>query len=141
MAADSTAAYPPRQVEDLPPLRPQLPVFYATPPELSAEPYRLKAPSVTIVEGEPEDPDYPRVVEGYRVQLFAGRERKAAEGVMRATQAQYEYAVYMVYEAPQYKVRIGDFVGREEAAGFCERLRREGYSDAWVVKSNVSINR
>ena len=53
----------------------------------------------------------------------------------------YNEVVYLIFESPQYKVRIGDFTDREEAIRFCNLLRKESYPDAWVVKSNVNVYR
>ena len=45
--------------------------------------------------------------------------------------------VYVVYEAPYYKVRVGDFLTRPEANPTMKSLIEIGYKDAWIVPDKV----
>jgi hypothetical protein len=44
---------------------------------------------------------------------------------------------YVVYDAPTYKVRAGNFLERYEADRFGKLLAEKGYRDAWVVPEKV----
>jgi hypothetical protein len=46
--------------------------------------------------------------------------------------------VYLQYDAPYYKVRVGNCLTRREGDLLQERAVRRGYRDAWVVRSLVS---
>lgn len=80
---------------------------------------------------------------GYRVQIYFTESMEAAQYWHNRIEAELQpkqYMVYTVFEAPYYKVRIGDFLQREDAYQVQTWLRNElGYSDAWVVPSQVVI--
>lgn len=82
-------------------------------------------------------------IDGFRVQLFATKDyenalvaRKEAEFVF----AEYGYNVYVEFDAPYYKVRVGDCKSREEAEALRELARKNGYPSAWIVKTKVWSN-
>lgn len=78
-------------------------------------------------------------MEVYRVQLFmsrligeAGREKAVAEEI-------FALPVYLDYEVPYYKVRIGDFGTREEAESILPAVQGMGYNEAWVARVTPRI--
>ena len=53
----------------------------------------------------------------------------------------FEYKIYVIFEAPNYKVRIGDFIDRQKAEKFRKKLSGNGYSSAWIIRTKIdSIN-
>ena len=145
---------PPVQTEELAPLRIQAPIFHPLPTardrqNLRAVAYRLPEPKFFDREsaknpanaGSEQLFGTPR--DGYRVQVFSGVEQAAARSVEgKLERSEYaRYGVYVVYEAPQYKVRLGDFGSREEALRLCEQVKSQGFPDAWVVRSQVKGDR
>ncbi|MCU0453166.1 MAG: SPOR domain-containing protein [Bacteroidetes bacterium] len=75
---------------------------------------------------------------GFRIQIAssasiddAGAVRMAAQGLFLSD------SVYVVYDPPVYKVRIGDFMTRLEANQRLPQLQEGGYPDAWVVPDKV----
>ncbi len=81
-----------------------------------------------------------RVVSGYRVQLYAGRDIKLAQDVKENAESLFEVPIFLIFMAPQYKVRAGNFENREHAQQLCEIAHQQGYRDAWVVQSQIEIN-
>ncbi len=82
-----------------------------------------------------------RVVDGFRVQLFATRDRQRA--MVEKKEAEYVFAedsvaVYIEFDAPMYKVRIGDCIQRGCAEELRQKARRKGYPTAWIVKTRVN---
>lgn len=71
------------------------------------------------------------------VQVFAGRDREAAELVARQLRAR-NHPVRLDAEregsGSLYKVRVGAYANRDEADRAAEVLRREGSSGAWVTR-------
>lgn len=71
------------------------------------------------------------------VQVFAGRDRQAAELVARQLRGR-DHPVRLDAEregsGSLYKVRVGGYVSREEADRAAEVLRKEGSSGAWVTR-------
>ncbi len=72
------------------------------------------------------------------VQVFAGRDRKAAEEIVRSL-GSHGYPVSVEGEregrGALFKVRVGGYSERAEAQAVAERLKREGQAGAWVTKA------
>ena len=90
-------------------------------------------------------PPPPAAILGYRVQVHSLRDRKAAETA--ATQLRKRLSplgdvqVYLVLEAPYYKVRTGDFRSRSEASRVLAFLKKQlTYRDAWIVETIINPN-
>ncbi len=136
--ADTLSTQSIRQVEDLPPLRLPCPAFFVRPIEIDPKPYNpvQKQPEtpVTAISSSAE-----QLVDGYRIQLYAGREQALARKVKAEVENRFQQSVYLIFETPQYKVRIGDFVKREDAGILLRELHKAGYRDAWIVASLVKI--
>ena len=52
-----------------------------------------------------------------------------------------EDSVYIVYDPPVYKVRIGDFRTRAEASQKLGAMSSIGFADAWVVGDRIVIRK
>ncbi len=81
-------------------------------------------------------------VDGFRVQIFAGRNVEAATMTKTKALADFELynqKVYFIFEAPFYKIRVGDFTDRTKAEKARELARKLGYREAFVVKSKVRV--
>lgn len=86
---------------------------------------------------------------GYRIQIFADNNQRTAksEAVARERNiaARYpEMGCYLTYKAPAWRLRIGDFVTREEAVEFMNVLKKEfpSYSREMIVvvdRINVAL--
>jgi Cell division protein len=89
-------------------------------------------PSASPPPASPPAPSGP-----WYVQIFAGRDRQAAELVARRHRGK-GLAVRLDAEregtGSLYKVRVGGFPDREAADAAAERLRKEGASGAWVTR-------
>jgi hypothetical protein len=46
-------------------------------------------------------------------------------------------SVYLLFDAPVYKVRVGDFVSRYEAGQKLPDIVELGYRDAWIVPDKI----
>jgi cell division septation protein DedD len=72
----------------------------------------------------------------FLVQVFAGRDRASAEGVVAGLRER-GYGVRVSSErdgsGQLYKVRVGGYATREEAEQVAERLRGQGYPGSWVT--------
>ncbi len=66
----------------------------------------------------------PIVVMGYRVQVFFGNDRKEAYTEQARFNSYYpEFATYISYTQPNYRVKVGDFRTRAEAQRLVNELR------------------
>ncbi len=81
----------------------------------------------------------PSVTYGYRVQILATSEKGKADMFAKEAQARFpDQKVYVEFIPPYYKVRIGDFITREEAETFRAKAKSLGYFDAFIVESQIT---
>ncbi len=80
-------------------------------------------------------------VEGYRVQLFMSEDPQQAREVRDDALLQFDQEVYLIYDAPRWKVRVGDFLSFSEAEQVQQKAQSMGYRDAWVVRTKVDAKR
>lgn len=106
-----------------------------------ADTLTVKAIESTEVLSSPREviqvPDPKDFTEGWRVQLSANSTLADADARARAARVKFTEPVYVEYEPPFYKVRVGDFLTRAEAESMATRARAEGYEGAWVVETLV----
>ncbi|MCX6122784.1 MAG: SPOR domain-containing protein [Ignavibacteriales bacterium] len=78
------------------------------------------------------------VVQGYRIQIFSSS--NVDETILMKNLAVEKFvgdSIYVVYDAPVYKVRIGDFINRYEANQRLPEFVEKGYRDAWIVPDRI----
>ena len=71
--------------------------------------------------------------QAYRVQLYTGRVYGEARAAARVAEEIFDQTVYVDYEVPNYKVRVGSFADRDRAIDYQQKARTAGYTNAWVV--------
>ena len=73
---------------------------------------------------------------GFRIQIFFGSGRtsreKALDSKARFLSDFPDYPAYILYETPYYKVRVGDFRTKREAAFLYRRLKRD-FPEAYIT--------
>lgn len=91
-----------------------------------------------VVSGPQRVPEF---IQGYRVQVLATTSYDEVNSVKTTIQGQIpDEWFYVVYDAPTYKLRAGNFQERYEADRFAKLLSEKGYRDAWVVPERVYKN-
>lgn len=79
-----------------------------------------------------------RTFKGYRLQIFQSSNRKdamdAKTGFLRLFP---EVPSYFVYQAPNFKIRVGDFRNKIEAQWLVEELSKNGYSSTFFVRERI----
>jgi hypothetical protein len=81
------------------------------------------------------------LVPGFRVQIFSGPGIDEANAKMAEVQEIFPLEwFYVVYDAPTYKIRTGNFLTRFDAERFVKQLSERGYRDGWVVPEKVLKN-
>ena len=78
------------------------------------------------------------VSEGYRVQVLATRYFERAESLAVIMKNTVSDSVYVDFEAPNYKVRIGDFIDRNSAESLQQDLVQMGYDSAWILRTRIN---
>ena len=79
--------------------------------------------------------------ESYRIQLFTSKTYQPAMTELKIAREVFDKKVWLDYEVPYYKVRVGDFPDREAAEKYVPAAAEAGYKNAWVVKVNVGMRR
>jgi hypothetical protein len=84
---------------------------------------------------------YP-VIQGYRIQILKASGNDAMEVIEKSRSdfyAQYiDIPVYLTFQEPDYRVRVGDFRTRLEAEKFLKKIIRR-YPGAWVIQDNINF--
>ncbi len=78
-------------------------------------------------------------VQGYRVQVFFSNDRKKAYAMKDKViklHPEYYNEVYVVYQSPNYKVRVGNFI-KEADAKSLERLLAKSFENVFIVRDKV----
>ncbi|MDZ4838604.1 MAG: hypothetical protein SGJ04_01225 [Bacteroidota bacterium] len=78
-------------------------------------------------------------IQGYRIQVFFGAERLEANKLN--TQLQYQYpneTVYLAYQQPNYRVKIGNFRTVIEAMQLYRELSRK-YPSVQLVQDRIEL--
>jgi hypothetical protein len=75
---------------------------------------------------------------GFRIQIFSTSSIDEALNTKVNLLAKLpQDSVYIVYDPPIYKIRLGDFPSRYEASIELQSIVPMGYSDAWIVPDNI----
>ena len=77
------------------------------------------------------------IVEGFRVQVLATRTRENADQLRQTLAEGYAEEIYIVFEAPNYKVRMGNFIDRRRAESLRQTLVKSGYPSAWIIRTRI----
>ncbi|MFA6618361.1 MAG: SPOR domain-containing protein [Candidatus Neomarinimicrobiota bacterium] len=78
---------------------------------------------------------------GYRVQLVSTQNLAEAISVKNEADSLFSLPVYVDFEPPNYKVRIGNYLLNEEASDMQNTVLSRGFKSAWVVPSKIIIAR
>lgn len=78
---------------------------------------------------------------GFRVQVISTNKRNDAnEAKAKAMQLFPEYRSYLDFQAPYFKVRIGDFKSREEATALRDKLMDQFSGGVFVVPTIINVS-
>ena len=81
-------------------------------------------------------------IEGYRVQIFfesGNNSSTRAREVKEDFELEYpDVPAYISWQAPNFRVRVGDFRTRMKAEAFLQRIMRD-YPNAWVIKDEIKF--
>lgn len=83
----------------------------------------------------------PETTQGFRIQVMNTNSFEESSS-MRTTLLELfdTWWVYVLYDAPTYKVRIGDFGTRIEAKRALEEIQQKGFPNAWLVPDKVVLH-
>ncbi len=81
-------------------------------------------------------------IDGWRVEIFfEGGNNSYQQALSRKSSFVATYPdmpVYLTFNAPYYKVRVGDFIRRSDAELFLQKIKSK-YPNAFVVKEEINF--
>jgi len=81
------------------------------------------------------------VLKGYRVQVFLNADRKQAETIRaQFLQKHPDVPAYLSYQAPNFKVRVGDLLTRLEGEKLRAELKAE-FPGCYIVPDEIELPR
>ena len=80
------------------------------------------------------------IIEGFRVQVLATSSQENADRLRDELAIEYGKNIYIVFEAPNYKVRIGNFIDRRLAEKLRLELINKGYPSSWIIRTRIEPN-
>jgi len=78
-------------------------------------------------------------VYGYRIQIGIDESKDDMEELAEYARSRIDLSVYLEFEAPFYRVRVGDFKIRAEAEKYVKILKNKGFKDSLWVFSKIFI--
>lgn len=76
-------------------------------------------------------------IEGFRVQVFATQDRGKADILQKELALKFKENIYIIFEAPNYKLRIGDFLDRDKAEMLRKELADSSYPSSWILRTKI----
>ena len=90
------------------------------------------------IEVKPKEKVEPEIINGFRIQILMTKEIAEANSVKNELSTLFpDYGIYMIFESPYYKIRMGDFSDRESANRVLPYVVDKGYKSAWIVPDKV----
>ena len=78
---------------------------------------------------------------GYRIQLYVGRERKIVDDAKLFLHQTYpNMNPYLTYSLPIYKLKVGDFLTKNDAERMLTQLK-PNYPDAIVISEKIDVKK
>jgi hypothetical protein len=107
------------------------------PSDYPEEDFSDTIPPVKIDSVQEEIP-MEEMISGFRVQVYLSEDIDSAKTFFSLINPKLEREwVYMVYDAPLYKIRVGDFQDRVDATEMLTTLVQMGFTNAWLVPDKV----
>ena len=114
--------------------------------QISSDPKITELIGLVSPEMSVSETDYVKT-NGYRIQVFMSNDPRTARGEISARGSQIketfpEIAIYNGYTAPNWKLLVGDFLTKEEAEVFRQKMRKEIPKlgkEMYIIQDKVNI--
>jgi hypothetical protein len=102
----------------------------------TAEPDQLagqhEPPTTDELSAPAEEIEQPSVL--FRVQVFATKSFDEAREFAANIEALFPEGVFVEYQMPYYKVRVGEFFEPDKGEEFLDNVKEMGFKNAWLVR-------
>lgn len=108
---------------------------------ISTEPMHVNKKIDAILEKKAERNRAIKYANGYRIQLYVGRDRKAVDDAKVYIYQTYpNINPYLIYSLPTYKLKIGDFLTKSDAERFLNQIK-DSYPDALIIAEKIDVKK
>jgi len=80
-----------------------------------------------------------KVNDGFRIQIFESMVSSIARAEAKRFQNILGDTVYIDFETPLYKLRIGNYFDRKKAEKAISAIKRLGAKDSWIVRTKIDM--
>ena len=100
-------------------------------------------PDVILPNFSDDDSDYSNsinvdgLVKGYRVQVAISENQEDLIDIKDNLEKAIKEKIYIQFELPNYKLRVGNFSSRKKAELYRNKIVRLGYRSAWVIPTLI----
>ena len=77
------------------------------------------------------------MIKGYRVQVMTSENQEDLIEVKDKLEKTIKEKIYIQFELPNYKLRVGNFSSRKKAELYRNKIARLGYRSAWVIPTSI----
>ena len=74
---------------------------------------------------------------GFRIQLYESSSSDKVNSVIKKYKKQMKDSLYVIFEAPVYKLHYGNYSKKYEAEKIMKQLRQNGLKNIWIVRSRI----
>lgn len=82
-----------------------------------------------------------QIINGFRVQVLATRFAEKADSLKSSLSEFIDEQTYVTFEAPNYKVRVGDCTDRKQAEELQEKMQKMGFHSAWIIRERIELEK
>jgi len=75
--------------------------------------------------------------DGFRLQVYESSSVDDANRILKKYKKTFPDSLYLIFEAPLYKIRYGNFINKIDAENRKISLTKKGYKNIWIVRSRI----
>ena len=90
----------------------------------------------------PENPIVVKEINGFRVQILATKNIETASLFEQEASERFnnlDHKTYLIFEAPLYRIRVGDCRERSQAEELRDLALQYGYRESFIVKCKIQV--
>ena len=75
--------------------------------------------------------------DGFRIQVFETSSSEKANSIFKKYKRRMDDSLYVIFDAPLYKIQYGNFSKKYEAENVKKELSQKGFKNIWIVRSRI----
>ena len=86
------------------------------------------------------DTSFTTSIKGYRIQVAISQDENDLIKIKEKLELTIKEKIYIKFELPNYKLRVGNFDNRKKAEAYRNRIIQLGYRSAWVIPTLIELD-